>query len=254
MIIYVKINVRKRGETVKLVPVCSGSGGAGKSCVAAYSAVSLAKMKKKVLLIDAGAASGSLDVILGLQDSAVYNLGDVLSGACEPQRAILNLPGLSTLSLLPSGLGTAESDIRTKLSDFLRTIKNDYDYVFLDSCDLTSPELQAAFAVLLVTTPDTLSVRAAAQKNRELYDAGAKNVRLVINNVPARVSPMKSFRDFDEIVDQIGAQLIAVIPASQRLHHSANNGLPLPAESLTVQVFSNLAGRLRGKSEPLLIK
>jgi septum formation inhibitor-activating ATPase MinD len=107
---------------------------------------------------------------------------------------------------------------------------------------------------LLVTTPDTLSVRAAAQKSRELYEAGANNVRLVVNNVPARVVPMKSYRDFDDIVDQTGAQLIAVIPASQRLHHSANNGAELSRESIVPEVFLRLAERLRGKQTPLLIR
>lgn len=239
---------------MKLVPVCSGKGGTGKSCVAAYTAISLAKMKKKVLLIDAGATPGSLDVILGLQDSAVYNLGDVLSGACETQKAILKHPELPALSLLPSGLGTLDSAGKTGLSGLLREVKDDYDYVFLDSAELAVFDPKSAHTVLLVVTPDSLSVRAAAQKCRELYAAGAKNIRLVINNVPARVIPMKSFRDFDEIIDQTGAQLIAVIPASQRLHHSANNGLPLSPESLTVQVFHRLAGRLRGKLEPLLIR
>lgn len=239
---------------MKLVPVCSGKGGTGKSCVAAYTAISLAKMKKKVLLIDAGTAPGSLDVILGLQDSAVYNLGDVLSGVCETQKAILKHPEFSTLFLLPSGLGTADSAGKTGLSGLLRTIKDDYDFVLIDSAELGGFDMKSASTVLIVVTPDALSVRSAAQKCRELYAAGAKNVRLVINNVPARVVPMKSFRDFDEIIDQTGAQLIAVIPASQRLHHSANNGLALPAESLTVQVFHRLAGRLRGKFEPLLIR
>lgn len=239
---------------MKLVPVCSGKGGTGKSCVAAYTAISLAKMGKKVLLIDAGAAPGTLDVILGLQDSAVYNLGDVLRGTCEPQKAILSHPELPNLSLLPSGLAADGSGGRTDLSGLLRAVKDDYDYVFIDSADLVDFNAKSAGVILLVTMPDTLSVRAAAQKCRELYAAGAKSVRLVINNVSARVVPMKSFRDFDEIIDQTGAQLIAVVPSSQRLHHSANNGTPLPSESLTAQVFYRLAGRLRGKSEPLLIR
>lgn len=239
---------------MKLVPVCSGKGGTGKSCVAAYTAISLANMNKKVLLIDAGAAPGTLDVILGLQDSAVYNLGDVLKGVCEPQKAILKHPVYSGLSLLPSGLSEAGTVSRSSLSGLLAAVKNDYDYVLIDSADLADFDPKTAATVFLVVTPDSLSVRAAAQKCRELYAEGARSVRLVINNVPARVVPMKSFIDFDEIIDQTGAQLIAVIPSSQRLHHSANNGLPLPAESLTTQVFSRLAARLRGKFEPLLIK
>lgn len=234
--------------------MCSGKGGVGKSCVAAYTAITLAAMKKNVLLIDAGSAPGSLDTILGASDEAVFNLRDVLSGECEPRKAVIPVRRYENLFLLPAGIAPANTGAKLSFAELIRDIKNDFDYIFVDSPDFSMFEPKMATMILLVTTPDTLSVRAAAQKSRELYDSGARNIRLVINNVPARVIPMRSFKDFDDIIDTIGAQLIAIIPASQRLQYSANNGLPLSRESLTVSIFHNLAERIRGKSEPLLIR
>lgn len=238
---------------MKLIAVCSGKGGTGKSCVSAYTAAALAALKKKTLVIDTCHGPGSLDVILGLQDMAVFNLHDVLGNLCDIQKAILPVPGNKSLFLLPAGIPPGKTAGSISFSDMLKAVRFDYDFVIIDN----PPEgfnFKAAFMTLLVTTPDTLSVRTAAQKSRELYGYGAKNVRLVINNVPPRVIPMKSFVDFDDLIDQAGARLIAIIPSSGKLQYAANNGLTLSPESLTSQVFNRLAQRIRGRQEPLLIR
>ena len=239
---------------MRLVFVCSGKGGSGKSCVCAYTAAAMAKMDKKTLLIDMGGAPGSLDLILGAQDYSVFNLGDVLAGDCEPEKAIVPVEGHKDLFLLPAGIPPRGKAAKNTIGKVIEQIKGEYDFVFLDNPDFEDLKPQPADTVMLVTTPDTLSVRASAQKNLELFEAGIQRVRLVINHVPARVIPMKSFRNFDDVIDTVGARLIAVIPSSQKLHHSANNGLPLSRESLTVKIFERLAGRLLNKQLPLLVR
>jgi len=239
---------------VKLVFVCSGKGGAGKSCVCAYTAAAMAKTGKKTLLIDMGGVPGSLDLILGAQDYAVFNLGDVLKGDCEPEKAIVAVEGYKDLFLLPAGIPPRGKADKNSLDKVIEQVKDEYEFVFLDNPDFDALKPQPDDTILLVTTPDTLSVRAAAQKNLELFEAGIQGVRLVINHVPARVIPMNSFHSFDDIIDTVAAQLIAVIPSSQKLHHSANNGLPLSRESLTVKIFERAAGRLLNKPLPLLVR
>ena len=239
---------------MKLVSVCSGKGGAGKSCVCAYTAAAMAAMNKKTLLIDMGGAPGSLDLILGAQDYAVFNIGDVMSGECEPEKAIIPVEGYKDLFLLPAGIPPRGKAAVKSLGNVIEQVKDEYEFIFLDNPGVDGLKPEQADTILLVTTPDTLCVRASAQKNLELFEAGVKRVRLVINHVPARVIPMKSFHDFDDIIDTVGAQLIAVIPSSQKLHHSANNGLPLSRESLTVKIFDRLAGRLLHKPLPLLVR
>lgn len=239
---------------MKLIPVCSGKGGVGKSCVCAYTAAAMAALGKKTLLIDLGGTSGSLATILGAQDAVVFNVGDVLSGECEPEKAILSVEGHGGLYLLPAGLPPDGAMAADNMAGVIKKVQNDYEFIFLDNPDFLTLPPSLLSTVLLVITPDTLSLKAAAQKNLELCAAGAPGARLVINNVPARVIPMKSFRNFDDLIDLIGAQLIAVIPSSQKLYHSANNGLPLSRESLTVQVFECLAARLLGKQAPLLVR
>ena len=239
---------------MKLVFVCSGKGGTGKSCVAAYTGMALAKAGKSTLLIDASPAPGALDLILGAHNDVVYNLADVLGGNCGPHKAII-ATAYKNLSLLPAGQAGADpAEGANRFAELLKTIRHDFDFVLVDCPDpaVLAPNIQCT--VLLVTTPDTLSARANQKLARELYGAGITSLRLVINRVPPRVIPIMGVRDFDDLVDQIGAQLIAVVPASEKLQFSANNAKPLGKESLTVHVFDNLANRLRGRSEPLLVR
>src|SRR6185369_13799620 len=62
---------------VRVIAVTSGKGGVGKSNMVFNLAISLAKLGKRVLVIDADLGVGNIDVLLGL--SPAYNLNHVLS-------------------------------------------------------------------------------------------------------------------------------------------------------------------------------
>lgn len=241
---------------MSILAMASGKGGAGKSCVAAYTGAALGAAGRKVLLLELGAEARSLDLITGVQEKAAFDLSDVLEGRCEAGEAILPAAIAPNLYLLPAQMGgRSRSPSGTqRMQGLIRACAEEYDHLILDGVDfsLTPPSLPGM--IWLVTTPDSLSVRACAQLSRELLEAGARNLRLVINNVPAQVLPIYGARDFDDVIDQVGAQLIGVIPASPKLAYSANNGEPLDEASLTVEVFGNLAARLQGQKRPLLIR
>jgi len=239
--------------SVKIVAVTSGKGGTGKSCVAAYTGIALAKQGQKTLLVELGASFRSLDLILGLQEQAVFDAGDLLTGGCEIEKAVLASERYGNLSLIPAGLSPAGAQHRERLEQLLQRIERRYDFVLLDGVDFSVLSPARTDTILQVLTPDSLCIRACAHQARELMDAGGR-LRLVINNVPARVLPMMGANDFDDVIDLVGVQLIAVIPTSPKLQYSSNNAQPLDEESITVKVFENLAGRLLGRNIPLLIR
>jgi len=231
--------------------MCSGKGGTGKSCVAAYTGAALARSGKKTLLIELERNTRSLELILGVKDAAFGAL-DVFAGRCEAGEAVVEVEKFPQLLLLPAGDGPGADD-QGKIRALIETLGG-YDFVIIDGVELSSFPTDLCDVFLLVITPDTLSVWAAAATARRLYKAGAKEVRLVINNVPPRIIPIDGARDFDDVIDMIGAQLIDVIPASPKLAFCSNNAKPLDPDSLTVKVFENLAGRLMGQRHPLLIR
>lgn len=234
----------------KSIVMCSGKGGAGKSCVAAYTAEALARQGRKTLLVELGGDARSLDLILG--EGAAFGVRDAVAGHCDPREAVAAVGRTPGLFFIPPGDGETLPE-PTALRALLRELEPDYDFILIDGAP-PEPYCGMADLFLMVTTPDSLSVRACAELSRRLYAGGAREINLIINDVPPRVQPIQGAEDFDGVIDRIGARLLGVAPQSPKLRHCANSGLMLDEESLTLKVFENIAGRLMGRRVPLLIR
>lgn len=244
----------RKGRTilpVKSIAMCSGKGGTGKSCVATYIAEALARDGRKTLLMELGENFRSLDLILGVSATA-FGVGDVLSGLCEAEEAISPVDRTPGLFLMPPG---EEVPLKSEdIAELLRKLEPEYDFILVDGAHYSTLPAKAVDLFLMVTTPDSLGVRACAEISRRLYAQGAKEIRLIINDVPARVPPIEGAGDFDDVIDIIGAQLLGVIPQSPKLRYCANSGMPLDDYSLTLKVFEHIAARLMGRRAPLLVR
>ena len=73
----------KSSETRTLL-FSSCKGGVGKSTVCANLAMAMAAMGQKILLIDCDFGNRCLDIIMGLSDDAVYDIGDAVLGRVSP--------------------------------------------------------------------------------------------------------------------------------------------------------------------------
>ena len=58
----------------EVIVVTSGKGGVGKTTTTANLGVGLAKLDKKVVVIDTDLGLRNLDVVMGLENRIVYNL------------------------------------------------------------------------------------------------------------------------------------------------------------------------------------
>ena len=58
----------------EVIVITSGKGGVGKTTTTANIGIRLAKLGKKVLVIDTDLGLRNLDVVLGLENRIVYNL------------------------------------------------------------------------------------------------------------------------------------------------------------------------------------
>ena len=67
----------------EVIVVTSGKGGVGKTTTTANIGTGLAKLGKKVVMIDTDTGLRNLDVVLGLENRIVYNLVDVVEGNCR---------------------------------------------------------------------------------------------------------------------------------------------------------------------------
>ena len=73
----------------KVIVVTSGKGGVGKTTTTANVGTGLAKLGKKVCLIDTDIGLRNLDVVMGLENRIVYNLVDVVEGNCRVKQALI---------------------------------------------------------------------------------------------------------------------------------------------------------------------
>jgi len=100
----------RQKNPVKVIAVCSGKGGVGKTNVAANLAVALSRKKRHVMLLDADLGLANIDVLLGLQPC--FNLSHVVSGDVDLESTIVRGP--QGVRIIPASSG---SFVMTDLSD-----------------------------------------------------------------------------------------------------------------------------------------
>ena len=89
-------------EPLKIIAVSSGKGGVGKTNVSINLALSMAKQKKEVLLLDADLGLGNIDVLLGLNTE--YDLSHVISGERKLEEIIVEGPSNIKIISASSGI------------------------------------------------------------------------------------------------------------------------------------------------------
>ena len=75
----------------EVIVVTSGKGGVGKTTTTANLGAGLAKLDKKVVVIDTDLGLRNLDVVMGLENRIVYNLVDVIEGNCRMKQALISI-------------------------------------------------------------------------------------------------------------------------------------------------------------------
>lgn len=199
----------------ELIMVASGKGGVGKTTLSAGVASCLARRGRRVLLVEAACGFRSLDLLLGLPASTVFDLGDALEGRCSLGDAIL-VQEESQLRLIPAPGDPFYLPEEERLAAFFRWTQEHWDAVLVDCGPGFSPldRMLARYCskAVLVTTPKETAARCAARMSALLAREGLDWQRLVINRVPGDFRPTRSLRDLDDVIDLAGVQLLGAVP------------------------------------------
>lgn len=232
------------------IVVTSGKGGVGKSTVTAYLGTELCARGKRVLLIDMDEGLRSLDIILGVSESTVFDVYDVICGNCTPTQAILQINSFQGMYLLPAPIKKGMITEQNHLKELCEFYSDLFDYIIIDSPagigDGFYLSASAADMALVIVTPDPVSVRSGATAASLLRQNSVDNIRLVINKINTPLMKKGTFLNIDEIIDITQTQLIAAIPTDYAVTEYSSKGLPLPA-SYAKDAFVRLAGRLTGQ-------
>lgn len=238
-----------------VITVTSGKGGTGKTTVTGGVASCLARLGKKVLCIDMDIGLRNLDISLGLSDRALMDFADVALGNCPLSRAAVSHPDLPGLFLLTAPMRLPSHVTAGSIRSLLRTARERYDYIFIDSPAGLGLGFQLAVCgadrALVVATNDASSLRDAQRAVEEL--SNLRQVHLVMNRIQPKL--LRELRTtIDDAMDAAGLPLIGVIPEDRRVILAANMGRPLILEGRrgAANACLNIAKRIEGHRVPIM--
>jgi len=200
----------------RILATTSGKGGVGKSTTAVGLAMAFCKMGQNVLLVDMDRGLGCIDLMLGMDESAIMNLDDVLNGTPVEDAAYTCKE--ENLKLITAPKNAVEHNA---FKQFAKDAARLFDIVIFDFPAGLEFELYtllpATTLFLTVAIPEPVSVRDAAAVSFRLYELGLKS-RLIINRFSLKRVKQSKQKSIDGIIDSAELRLLGLIPESKELN------------------------------------
>lgn len=243
----------------EVIVVASGKGGTGKTTVCASLGAALAKMNKSVLIIDCDSGMRGIDMLLGVSQKLVYDISDIISGACSYEDALYRVSDELPLFVVAAPLYADDEVSPALLKNFVEKAKGDFDYVLIDSPAGTGSGFisaaSAADRALVVINTEPISIRGCQNIRKKLEGLKLTDARLVINRFDKeRFQKTGLYEDLDAVIDEAGLRLIALIPEDVRVVSLAQRGELASFWSPTSVIMESVVKRLEGQDVPLAVK
>ncbi len=176
-------------RVARTLAITSGKGGVGKTTVAVNLSVELARLGRKVVLLDADLGTANADVMCNLSPS--NTLAHVVAGRRELSDALVDAPG--GFRLIPGASGLAQmaalsAHERDRLTRQMSELEEQADLLLIDTGAGVGPNvlgfLAAADEMLVVTTPEPTAVTDAYAVIKTMASQERRpSVRLIVNMV-----------------------------------------------------------------------
>lgn len=240
--------------------VTSCKGGVGKSTVSANLALALARAGKHVLLIDFDLGNRTLDLLLGMQDSVIYDICDLMGGRVGCENAMHIYPACPNLAFIGAPFCYEGGRTETEFKQTLLRLEEVYafDFILIDtsggaheSVALSAP---ASDIGLIVSSQSPAAIRAAEKSGMILDEANMREQYLIINGFDTETKSLKERTGIMEMIDRTRTPLLGIIPMDPGVTLLAEKGKSVfdGACGNCPAAFENIAARLRGVHVPLL--
>ena len=227
-----------------IITITNNKGGVGKSTTAQTLAIGLAQRGYKVLLVDLDTQCSTSSTFNVKNDNK--NIYQVLKGNISIKDAIINnqFIGVISSSILLKDAdneftkGAYEFKRHKLVSEQLELVKNDYDYIILDTAPnlslLTTNAIYSSDAVIIPMIADAYSIEGLQVINKQIQDIkeGTDNKRvhilgLLLTNYKAQTTINQVIKDsLEQIAPQINTKVYnntirdSVIFSDSQLNHS----------------------------------
>lgn len=242
----------------EVIVITSGKGGVGKTTTTANLGTGLAKLDKKVVLIDTDIGLRNLDVVMGLENRIVYNLVDVIERTCKINQAFIKVKGYNNFYLLPSAQTRDKTAVTPEqMKNLTDQLKTEFDYVIID-CPAGIEQgfknaISGADRALIVTTPEVSAVRDADRIIGLLEAHEIGKIELIVNRIRTDMVKRGDMMSAADVVEILSIDLIGIVPDDENIVISTNQGVPLVgSNTMAGKAFMNICYRVLGDEVPYL--
>jgi chromosome partitioning protein len=225
---------------MRIITISNQKGGCGKTTTSINLAAALATNNRKVLLIDLDPQAHATSGLNIKADLSIYNvLSKISNKKAKLDEIIQNLgenfdvaPSSIVLSTLEQEL-SGEIGRESRLSDTLKSFKNNYDYILIDCPPnlgiLTINAIRAASEIIIPVEASRFSLEGLSQltsivnlvKERLNHTV---DFRVLVTNFDSRLQ--HSFRMLDKIkTDYTNKMFSNIIHVNVKLKEAQNEGL-----------------------------
>lgn len=242
----------------EVIVITSGKGGVGKTTTTANIGAGLAKLGKKVVLVDTDIGLRNLDVVMGLENRIVYNLVDVVEGNCRMRQALIKDKRYPNLSLMPSAQTRDKTAVTPEqMKKLIEELKEEFEYIILDCPAGIERGFQNAIAgatsAIIVTTPEVSAIRDADRIIGLLEASEIKDVSLIVNKIRVNMVKRGDMMSVEDVIDILAIDLIGIVPDDENIVVASNDGEPLVGSySKAGTAYMNICGRILGEDIPFL--
>ena len=230
--------------------ITSGKGGVGKSTVAVNLAASLARLRRKVILIDGDTGLRSLDVLLGVENNVVYDMTDVVEGVCKLKQAVVKSRDVEGLYMLPAAMLRETASVSPEqMKDIVSQLRGDYDFIFIDcpaGVDLGFHTAASAGVdrAVIVAQNDVISVRDAERVKSLLRREGVNDMMLIMNRVQPEKLKRRQPSSCEQLAERLELPLIGIIEARAVFRQAAQAGRPVVLDDHELAAAFSVSARL----------
>ena len=244
----------------RIILICSGKGGVGKTTLTANLGIALARQGAKTAVLDADFGLRNLDLLLGLENRIVYTAQDILEENCRLDQALVKHKQEPNLALLPAGnprmLDWLKPEDMKRIADILSA---EFDYVLIDCPagveDGFKNAVAAAQEAIIVTNPEISAVRDADRVIGLLNANSVKPIQLVLNRVRPKMIASQEMLSVEDVTDILALPLLGLVLEDEQVIVSTNRGEPLTlsdSNSPAAKCYANIAKRMQGEEVAII--
>ncbi|MBR3741674.1 MAG: P-loop NTPase [Clostridia bacterium] len=241
----------------RIFAIMSGKGGVGKSTLATALAECYARREMNTVLLDGDVGLRCADLMLGMQDRVIYDLGDLAEKNCHTEQALVRHPTLPSLSLVAAPQMLNASDLKRKdIGRIITKLSDSTDVLIIDSPAGIGRGLKnllgAAAEPVIVATPDDVCLRDAEKLSMLLTEREEPRPVVVFNRVKKKLVRLGEMRSPAQLAATLDMPLIGAVPDSPKIYRALlhHRGALNCGDHRVVKAIENIAGRLMGNDLP----